>query len=150
MPRDSDSSIEAWGSYLALIEEIDPEIAAAGVRRLASLGKSRAAARLAIAHWVHAPQLVSEIQNDVDSFSGGLPEAHIRLTGFSTTHGLAVDLGRAFAACGYRPSVSEAEYGQVVAELMQPSTESRDALMVLLDIERSPRTGVAAERERRL
>jgi FkbH-like protein len=133
--RDSDSSLEAWVSYLALIEEIDPEIAAAGVRRLASLGKSRAAARLALAHWMHAPQLVSEIQNDVDSFSRRLPEAHIRLAGFSTTHNLAVDLNRAFAACGFRPSVSEAEYGQVIAELMQPSTESRDALVVLLDIE---------------
>jgi FkbH-like protein len=132
---DSDSAIEAWGSYLALIEDLDPEIAAAGVRRLASLSKGEAAARLAIAHWVRAPQLVSEIQDDIDALSGGLPEARIRLTGFSTTHGIAVDLGRAFAACGYRASVSEAEYGQVLAELMQPSTESRDALMILLDLE---------------
>ena len=131
----SDSVIEAWGSYLALIEDLDSEIAAAGVRRLASLGKRRAAARLAIAHWVHTPQLVNEIQDAIDALTAGLPEARIRLAGFSTTHGIAVDLGRAFAACGYRPSVSEAEYGQVLAELMQPSTESSDALMILLDVE---------------
>lgn len=130
-----DGMTDAWGSYLALVEDLDPEIVSAGVRRLASLDRSELAARLAIAHWMHVPQLANEVQDEIGALIDGLPEARIRLAGFSTTHGLAGDLARAFASCGYRASVSEADYGQVLAELMQPSAAARDALMILLDLE---------------
>jgi len=134
-PAEPDGATDAWGTYLALVEDLDPEIISASVRRLASLGRGEAAARLAIAHWARVPQLANEVQDDVDALIEGLPEARIRLTGYSTTHALAGDLDRAFTTCGYRASVSEADYSQVLAELMQPSAESRDALMILLDLE---------------
>jgi FkbH-like protein len=130
-----DGATDSWGAYLALVEDLDPEIVSAGVRRLASLGRGELAARLAIAHWMNAPQLTNEVQDEIDALVEGLPEARIRLTGFSTTHVLAGDLARAFASCGYRATVSEAEYGQVLAELMQPSAMARDALLILLDLE---------------
>jgi FkbH-like protein len=130
-----DGAVDAWGSSLTLVEDLEPEIVAAGVRRLAGLGRGEPAARLAMAHWVRVPQIANEVQDDVDAFVEGLPEARIRLTGFATTHALAGDLGRTFASCGYRATVSEADFGQVLAELMQPSTEARDALMILLDLE---------------
>ena len=130
-----DSALDAWGSSLTLVEDLEPEIVAAGVRRLASLGRGETAARLAMAHWVRVPQLANEVQDEIEAFVEGLPEARIRLTGFSTIHALAGDFGRAFASCFYRASVSEADYGQVLSELMQPSAETRDALMILLDLE---------------
>ncbi len=64
-----------------------------------------------------------------------LPEVRVRVTGFSTTHGLTSELARAFAAAGYRGDFSEADYGQALAELMQPGEEPRDALVILLDLE---------------
>ena len=130
-----DGAVEAWGSSLTWVEDLEPEIVSAGVRRLASLGRGEIAARLAMAHWVRVPQLANEVQDEIEAFVEGLPEVRIRLTGFSTTHALAGDLGRAFASCFYRASVSEAQYSQALAELMRPSTEARDALMILLDLE---------------
>ena len=126
---------EDWGAYLATVEEVDPELLTAGVRRLASIGKGDLAGRVAIAHWVRTPQLVNELETEIGALIEGLPEARIRLTGFSTTHGLAGDLRQAFAACGFRASISESEFGQALAELMQPSGEGRDVLIILLDLE---------------
>ena len=147
---DSDSAIEAWGSYLALIEDLDPEIAAAGVRRLASLGKGKAAARLAIAHWVHAPQLVNEIQEDIDAFSR-------RIAG--STHPARRFLNDPWSRRRSWPSLcrlrlsSQRQRGGV-----RPGACGADA--ALDGVERCthdparrrgpPRTGVAPERERRL
>ncbi len=132
---EADGATEAWGAYLALIEDLEPEMVSAGVRRLASLGRGELAAQLGIAHWLRVPQVANEIQDEVDAFIEGLPEARIRLAGFSTTHSLACDFARAFASCSYRATVSESEFGQVLAELMQPSEAPRDALMVLLDLQ---------------
>jgi FkbH-like protein len=130
-----DDAAYAWGAYLTLVEDLDPDIASAGVRRLVGLGRGEAAARLALAHWLRVPQLANEVQDDVNALVAGLPEARLRLAGFSTIYGLAGDLGPAFASCGHRASVGEADFGQVLAELMQPSAVPRDALIILLDLE---------------
>ena len=116
-----DGAAESGGAYLALVDDLDPDLVSAGVRRLAGLGRGEFAARLAIAHWVRVPQLANEVKDNIDALTATLPEARIRLVGFSTTHGLGQDLAHAFASCGYRASVSEANYGQVLAELMQIS-----------------------------
>jgi FkbH-like protein len=126
---------DAWGADLVQVEDLDADIASAGVRQLAGLGRGEAAARLASAHWMRVPQLAPEVQEHVERFVARLPEARIRLAGFSTTHGLAAELGRAFPACGYRATVSEADFDQVLAELMKPPPAPRDALMILIDLE---------------
>ena len=123
------------GGYLELIDDLEPDIVTAGARRLVSLGRGDLAVRLAISHWLRAPQLANEMQDEIEALVQGLPEALVRIVGFSTTHGLASELGRAFAAVGYRGGFSEADYGQALAELMQPSDAPRDALIILLDLE---------------
>ena len=132
---ESDASPEAWGAYLELVEDLEPDFVAAGARRLIGLGRGDLAARLAIAHWLRAPQLANELQDEIAALMQTLPEARVRVTGFSTTHGLTSELARAFAAAGYRGEFSEADYGQALAELVQPGEEPRDALIILLDLE---------------
>jgi FkbH-like protein len=130
-----DGVADACGAYLALAEDLEPEIVSATVRQLARLGRGKPAAQLAIAHWVRVPQLAYEAQDEIEAFVHGLPEVRIRLTGFSTTHSLAGDHVRAFASCFYHAKVSESEFGQALVELMQPSEAPRDALVVLLDLQ---------------
>ena len=132
---ESDASPEAWGAYLELVEDLEPDFVAAGARRLIGLGRGDLAARLAIAHWLRAPQLANELQDEIAALMQTLPEARVRVTGFSTTHGLTSELARAFAAAGYRGEFSEADYGQALAELVQPGEEPRDALIILLNLE---------------
>jgi FkbH-like protein len=132
---EGDTSPEAWGAYLELVEDLEPDIVTAGARRLVSLGRGQLAARLAITHWLRAPQLANEMPDDIAALMQALPEVRVRISGFSTTHGLVSELARAFAAAGYRGNFSEADYGQTLAELMQPGDEPRDALGILLDLE---------------
>jgi len=132
---ESDASPEAWGAYLELVEDLEPDFVTAGARRLIGLGRGDLAARLAIAHWLRAPQLGSELQDEIAALTQTLPEVRVRVTGFSTTHGLTSELARAFAAAGYRGDFNEADYGQALAELVQPGKEPRDALIILLDLE---------------
>ena len=132
---ESDASPEAWGAYLELVEDLEPDFVAAGARRLIGLGRGDLAARLAIAHWLRAPQLANELQDEIAALMQTLPEVRVRVTGFSTTHGLTSELARAFAAAGYRGEFSEADYGQALAELVQPGEEPRDALIILLNLE---------------
>ena len=121
--------------YLKLVDDLEPDIVTAAARRLANLGRGDLAARLAIANWLRAPQLGTEMQDGIAAVVQALPEARVRVAGFSTTHGLVTELGRAFAAAGYRGNFSEADYGQALAELMQSGEEPRDALVILLDLE---------------
>jgi FkbH-like protein len=132
---ENDTSPETWASYLELVEDLEPDIVTAAARRLVSLGRGDLAARLAIAHWLRAPQLANEMQDEIAAVVQALPEGRVRIAGFSTTHGLVTELGRAFAAAGYRGNFSEADYGQALAELVQPGEEPRDALVILLDLE---------------
>ena len=76
------------------------------------------------------------MQDELDELLTSLPEVRIRLVGFSTTHLLGGELTPAFAGAGFRATVAEADFGQVFAELMNPSDEQqRDALIVMLDLD---------------
>ena len=95
------------------------------------------AARLALAHWSDVPQALRPVQDELDRLVGDFPSVRLRVTGFSTTHGLASELPTAFAAAGFKATVAEADYSQILSELMQPGEgpdRERDALLVLLDI----------------
>ncbi|MGH6729818.1 MAG: HAD-IIIC family phosphatase, partial [Sphingomicrobium sp.] len=133
--RSAETGVEAWAEDLATREQLEPDVVAAGVRQLTALGQGALAARLGLAHWHRAPKVLRFVQNEVAGLLEGLPEVRLRVTGFSTTHSLAEDLSTAFGAAGFRAVVTEAEYGQVLAELVQPSEARRDALVVLLDLD---------------
>ena len=85
---------------LAARTELDPDILTTSVRRLIALGEGQLAARLALAHWSDVPQALRLVQDELDRLVGDFPKVRLRVTGFSTTHGLASELPIAFAAAG--------------------------------------------------
>jgi FkbH-like protein len=131
----TDTPPDTLGAYLELVEDLEPELLTAAARRLVSLGRGDLSAKLAIAHWLRTPQLANELQDEIAAVIQDLPEARVRISGFSTTHALAIELPHGFAAAGFRGTITESEYGQVLAELMEPRDVPRDALFILLDLE---------------
>ena len=49
---EGDGALEAWGAYLELVDDLEPDVITAGARRLQSLGRGDLAARLAVSHWM--------------------------------------------------------------------------------------------------
>jgi FkbH-like protein len=131
----SEAGIEAWVEDLIARERLDAEVATAGVRQLTALGQGALAARLGLAHWRRTPQALRFVQNEIAQLLEDLPGIRLRVAGVSTTHSFAEDLAPAFAAAGFRAALSQADYGQALAELLRPSEDKRDALVVLLDLE---------------
>jgi FkbH-like protein len=120
---------------LIVDEDLEPSVLAAAVRRLKTLDQGALAARLALAHWARAPQVLRTVAPDFEALRAALPSVAIRITGISTTHALAADAIPAFAAVGFNARVGESGFGQVHAELMAPDEQRRDALIVLLDLD---------------
>ncbi len=123
---------EAAANDLAHYTGADPEIIAAAVKTLASLGQGAAAEKLALAHWPRSARALRFVQKDMAERLAGLPPVSLRLMGFSTTQTLADELRPAFAALGWRAEVSEANFGEVIPELLRPAPEA-DATLILLD-----------------
>jgi FkbH-like protein len=131
----SHDDIDASVEDLIVREDLDPDLLAAGLRQLTALKKGLLAARLALAHWRRAPQTLRFVQSDVAQFIGSLPLVQLHVASFSNAHSLAVDLPHAFAAAGFQAVVTQAEYGQALAELMRPGEMEPDALVLLLDLD---------------
>jgi FkbH-like protein len=113
---------------------VDGDIAGALVARLMELGRSEDAARLALAHGHRAPGALRNAKEPIDALAQELPRTRLRLAGYSTTEALAEALHPAFVAAGWRPEISRAGFGEVIAELMGPQHPC-DALVVLLDFD---------------
>ena len=129
------AAIESLVDDLVARDELEPDIVVAAVRQLCGLKLGAPAARLALAHWRQAPQSLRLVGDDAGRFVEGLTPARLRVAGFSTTHSLAQDLWASFASAGFRAEVTEADYGQALAALMQPGEDARDALVILLDLD---------------
>ena len=126
--------IEAAARDLMVEEDLDEALLTTAVRHLAKAGYGPLALSLALAHWRTAPQTLHALKDDLDAFLAGCQGARIRIAGFSTTHTLAQDLGPAFASHGFKADVTEADFGQVIAELMQPVEQPGDAYVLLMDL----------------
>jgi len=57
------------------------------------------------------------------------------MLGTSTTHPFAQDLAPAFAASGFNLSIDEANFGEVIPELLRPASGDYDAYVLILDME---------------
>jgi FkbH-like protein len=130
---DGAAAVGQLGAFLRSADDLDQEIVEASVKRLLELGSRRLAVEVAIAHWLRAPKPLRETEEAVPELLQALPPVKVRLTGFSTTHVLATDLIPAFAAAGFHASVAEADFGQALAELIEPAAEERHVLAVMLD-----------------
>lgn len=117
---------------LAAAGDLTPETARAAVERLHQLGLTHLACRLALDAWPTAPQALRPVRELIGEFVADFPVVGVRLAGLSTTRPFAEALFPAFASQGRRLDLSEAGFGAVIAELLQP-TQANDALFVVLD-----------------
>lgn len=128
---------------LADLQQVDPDIAAAAVKRLRHLRMTDEACRLALATWQIAPQGLRSVRSQLDHYVAKFPIVRARIAGVSTTEPFAQALLPAFALHSQRVEAREAEFGTIVSELLQP-VPGVDVLMVMLDplslLDRSWRT----------
>ena len=112
--------------------DADPDVILTAVKALAALNLNEHAVNLALAHWPRVPRAVRLVQKDLTARLADAPTLRLRVMGFSTTQTLADDLPVAFATVGWRAEVSEANYGEVMPELLRP-VENTDATLILMD-----------------
>ena len=113
-------------------QTIDPEIAAGMCTRLLALGEPSLACRLALSQWPQAPAAYRVVRKPLQAEIAALPALRVSLAGFSTTDLFAQSLVPAFAAIGRRIDVENADFGSVVAALLDPAATA-DAMFILLD-----------------
>ena len=124
-------------------ESGEGDVLTAIVKRLQALGWNDEAAELALSFQDEAPRVLTSAAASLKHYRQSLQIARIRVCGFSTTHTLAQDLVPAFAAHGWQAQVSEANFGEGIAELLRPAADC-DALVLLMDFD-----GFAAREWRR-
>lgn len=115
-------------------DHADADAVTAIVKRLQALGWADEAAELALSYGDAVPRALAAAGSSLAPHIQSLPITRARLSGFSTTHALAQDLVPAFAAQGWQAQVSEANFGEGLAELLYPSADS-DGLILLMDFE---------------
>ncbi len=113
----------------------DAELALALVRRLKEKGLVSQALQLALSNREAAPQLLRPVAKALREHISRLEPVRLRLLGTSTTHPFAEDLVPAFAANGFRAEIDEANFGEVMPELLRPASKDYDAFFLLLDME---------------
>ncbi|MEJ2116984.1 MAG: hypothetical protein P8Y36_03400 [Alphaproteobacteria bacterium] len=123
---------EAAANDLAHYTDADPDVVVSAVKVLAAAGKGALAEKLALAHWPRSARALRFVAKDMAQRLPDLPGVRLRLMGFSTTTPLADEMRPAFAAHGWRAEVSEANFGEVIPELLQPAADT-DATLILLD-----------------
>ncbi|MFA6140154.1 MAG: HAD-IIIC family phosphatase [Hyphomicrobium sp.] len=126
--------IAAMIDALIYYEGVDGDSVAALVRQLEKFGWCDAAVRLALAHAHRVPGILRHAGRHLAAHVERLPVIRMRLTGFSTTQMLADELLPACAAEGWRADVSQANFGEAIAELMSPQAD-HDGLLLLLDLD---------------
>lgn len=144
------SAIATAAADLSVQEHLAPELSGAAIKRLATLGATELAARLALVRWRDTPQELASLHEPLAALIATMPAARLRVTGFSTTHTLVGDLRSAFATVGFRADIEEADFGQALRELLNPSAEPRDALLLLVDFAGLHQEDWRQEPERRL
>lgn len=113
---------------------VDRDVIAALVRRLVELSWSTEAVQLALAHYHRAPEVMRHTGQHFAAQLERLPNVRLRVAGCSTTQILADELAPACAVEGWRAEISQADFGEVITELLAPRSEG-DALVVLLDLD---------------
>lgn len=131
---DERASIALAIAMLAHDPNVDPDIAAALVRRLLALSWDADAVSLALKQYHRAPHVLKIAGNLFDAHVARLPVVRLRIAGTSTTWMMADALGPAIAVEGARAEITEAPFGSALAALLSPPDDA-DALVVLLDPE---------------
>ncbi|HET6321538.1 MAG TPA: HAD-IIIC family phosphatase [Hyphomicrobium sp.] len=133
--RDGEGGAEIDALVAALMDDdpIEADIVAAMIKRLLESSPSDVVRRLALAHAHRTHDLQRLAASHLQDSVGALPAVRLRLAGFSTTQLFGDPLALAFAAAGWRGSISQAEYGTALAELSNP-TQEHDAVILVSDL----------------
>lgn len=110
----------------------DPDAIAAIVGRLAAAGARHEACRAALANWPSIDKPLRHVRRLLPGYRATLPQAPVRIAGFSTTSTFAEALVPAFAAHGLSILSSEAPFATAINELLAPFPDVQ-ALFLLLD-----------------
>ncbi len=130
-----DDGLKTTAADVAARSISDKDTALALVKQLKTKGLVKEALQLALTNRQTMPQLLRPIAADLKEHVEGLEAAKIRVLGTSTTHSFAEDLAPAFAASGFNASIDEANFGEVIPELLRPVSGEYDAYVLVLDKE---------------
>lgn len=124
---------ELEGQAVEIVQQSsDPDAVGAIVRRLAAAGAKHEACRAALANWPRMEKPLRQVRRLLSGYRAILPEAAVRVAGFSTTSTFAEALVPAFAAHGLSLLASEAPFATAITELLVPVPDVQ-ALFLLLD-----------------
>jgi FkbH-like protein len=76
---------------------------------------------------------MSETTNKSAQNTASLTGVNLRVMGFSTTHTLAQAMAPEFTGAGFRANITEAGFGEIIPELLQP-VKGVDAYVIMLDM----------------
>ncbi|MCF6197867.1 MAG: HAD-IIIC family phosphatase [Hyphomicrobiaceae bacterium] len=113
----------------------DKDTALALVKQLKAKGLADEALQLALTNRETMPQLLRPVAAELKEHVEGFAAAKIRVLGTSTTQPFVQDLAPAFAASGFNVSIDEANFGEVIPELLRPASGDYDAYVLMLDLE---------------
>ena len=113
----------------------DKEVALALVKQMKARGLANEALQLSLTNWETAPQLTRPVATELKDHLERLPVAKLRVLGYSTTHPFCADLAPAFAGAGFKTDIIEANFGEVIPELLRPDEGDYNAYILVLDME---------------
>jgi len=131
-PKEMDS-LKITSRDVAGREIDDGALALALVKGLKAAALPDEALQLALTNWRKTPQLVRQVHEQLARAE--LAAVKLRLLSWSTTQPFAEDLAPAFAAQGFDADVTQANFGEVIPELLKPAEENYDAYILLFDLE---------------
>ena len=90
------------------------------VKQMKARGLPDEALQLALTNAESAPQLLRPVSTELKVHAEDLPPVNLRVLGTSTTHPFCDDLAPAFASAGFKTDIVEANFGEVIPELLRP------------------------------
>ena len=121
--------VESIGS----IEQVSAKVIQQLVMRLLALGQTDAAVKMALDAQAAAPEVLRSVKAYLDPYLASLPDVRVRVCGTSSTQTLAGALRYSFGANGFHAAISEADYGTLMTELMDPR-ETADVLVISITL----------------
>jgi FkbH-like protein len=130
-----DAALKTTAADVAARAIGDKDTALALVKQMKEKGLDAEALQLALGNWQSAPQLMRPVSKDAKAHIDGLVDVKLRVLGYSTTHPFTEDLGPAYAVSGFKAVIDEANFGEVIPELLKPVSGDYDAYILFLDME---------------
>jgi FkbH-like protein len=133
--EEPNAALQTTAADVAARQIDNKEVALSLVKGMKAKGLTAQALQLALSNWQSAPQLIRPVSTVFKEHLQNLTPVKLRILGTSTTHPLAEDLVPAFAGCGFHADIDEANFGEVIPELLKPVQGDYNAYILFLDME---------------